>query len=185
MVNGSIFLDTEVLRVGNSSPGGAGKMQAYNLQHCHGGTPQMVFPGKKPIKTDDPGVPPSWDSVPRGSLNCSFRRKDKVGVPLSPLVLGLGDGAMAFEQVQELRLFCIEFLQTPNHQPAEPQKKMFKCVQWYIIYCICWSHGKLHHDVATLTAGLPFERYQAGTLSQKMKGYVKQKQKHTHTHIHT
>lgn len=33
MVNGSIFLDTEVLRVGNSSPGGAGKMQAYNLQH--------------------------------------------------------------------------------------------------------------------------------------------------------
>ena len=62
--------------------------------------------------------------MPRGSLNCSFRRKDKVGVPLSPLVLGLGDGAMAFEQIHGVGCFASSFF---NHQTTNLLNHRKRC----------------------------------------------------------
>lgn len=66
----------------------------------------------------------SWGSVtPRGSLNCSFRRKDKVGVPLSPLVLE----TMTWWQPWRANgpgwtFACLPLFQTPTQSHWLPNK---------------------------------------------------------------
>lgn len=93
----------------------------------------------------------SWGSVTlRGSLNCSFRRKDKVGVPLSPLVLE----TMTWWQPSRANdpgwtSACLPLFQTPTQShwlPNEPGIRNDDQIMLndnIYIYWICWSHCRL------------------------------------------